>query len=291
MRAMSVIIIVLLIASIATGERIFFDNRDLTFQMRYIDDYGYFPEGDALDIRRSPDWHAGGGLPWSLLQDSPHAFITIASRSPSSSGDLIFDQFIASAASIATEGSPSPQGEERDYLVLLPAMISSGDLIGPDTHPFCAGVSERCGPSAGYGYSDGLLRYLGDEGILGFEIEIEGQTHYGYVWLKWPRGVGFRARTYIPIGWGWETAPETPVEVYTPTNACPCEMDGVGVRPTVTDLISFVELWLPQTGGPPTHGWGTGADVESDGVVNMLDLLSFLDCYLAFAPIGTPACQ
>ncbi len=61
-------------------------------------------------------------------------------------------------------------------------------------------------------------------------------------------------------------------------NPCPCELGGEPDEVDIQDLLIFLGPWLETSGQSVAPG--TGADFNGDGLVSILDLLEYLDCWL-----------
>ncbi len=266
------------ISQSASADRIFFDNRDLQYTMLpawfdYADSTQF--SGTGLDLTASPAEHVASTPP-----TNNQFFRHTICRTPFTSTEFLFDHFFGPAGTtiavqefFVSEGEQGLQGQ-------LPRIFLDGESVGPTALGTCFG-GDFCGPISGFGFQPGLRKYLGTQGVAGFRTTLDGQTHYAYIWM---RCIEFpdRPDAYVPIGWGYDDTPDAPVEIFIPNSSCQCEFDGVaGV--SVSDLLAFLVAWFADLNSAPVDGFGTGADIESDGVVDVLDLLKFLACYFPAA--------
>ncbi len=111
-----------------------------------------------------------------------------------------------------------------------------------DLYPICFGVCENGDP------------FLGEGGIVGIELLLDGKIHYGWVELDL---VGV---AYQPIAWGYETEPGVPIAV-----GCLGDVHADG-EVDLRDVNLVLENW--QRDVPAFKG----GDVNGDGFVDDLDL-------------------
>ncbi len=203
-----------------------------------------------------------------------------SSKSKYSSSDYSFSGFSSRVSRGPSETYPYPYTGTGDFTFAGLPQLSIGDVIGPDMD---------FGPPSGSNISyvakmlwldSDFFDYRSTE-FLGVRIEIEGNTHYGWIQLgevyqsqsPFPdlSGIPPITDTMHPLRWAYELQPDTPIEI-APT--CRPDLNGDGVV-DADDFFLFLQLFA---------AGDARADFNNDGVIDADDFFAFLNAFAAGCP-------
>ncbi len=149
----------------------------------------------------------------------------------------------------------------------VPEPFADGSSVGAandwtsTTHAF---VRDTSGPLGDYYPNDTVFT----AGIL---IEIDGQTHYGFVTLE--RTNGLLRPTWKPLRWGYETEANVPAVV---PSSCPADVAEPFGTLNIFDLQSYIGMYNAQD---------PSADLAAPfGVWNIFDVQAYINLYNAGCP-------
>jgi hypothetical protein len=109
---------------------------------------------------------------------------------------------------------------ELDLTIVRPLPKSRGDTVGPDDRWVSGDPRER--PPFGWagvqtvhlqddGWESGPTQIFFSSGLIGVKLDMDDGVHYGFVDLEWDPQDRFLAALHVPVRWGYQSAPDTPL--------------------------------------------------------------------------------
>lgn len=160
----------------------------------------------------------------------------------------------------------SPSGPE---LISPPKFFNAGELIGPGANwtPGTNNTSVWIFGNGGYVQTP-IVRGCKSWGV---RIRIAGQTHYGFVSVVGPSPLNSSVVPWVPVAWGYESEPNTPIAAYMPTCAL-ADLNNDG-SVNVEDLATFLGAFGSQTAS------SYRCDFDGSRNVDTGDLVTFLGAF------------
>ena len=202
-----------------------FDNQDGAFVWGYRCRYGGPYEGRYLDLIRAAGDQEEAPPGRSSIYFCRHPPVELSTR-----GGFWFNSFYdpdapGTGASFAV-GEPfviEGSVDDTDLLVTPPAVKEIGGVVGPDDEWLSGEEASEWvhqGPQEAH-FQDNAGDYGPDaiwfmSGIIGVRFNADDGVHYGFVELDWlpsPLPQAPWRAYYLPLRWGYHTAPDTPLVI------------------------------------------------------------------------------
>jgi hypothetical protein len=204
--------ILVLLSTTASAGLVQFDNAALAF--RWTTHVTGVSAGNYLDITLDSGQSGASTSRAVRLEE-----FSLQTSTSITSGDLIgnADASIAQSANwFHVQIGPNGQ----DYLAAK--AFAAGGVIGPgDDWQGYSSISAR-------GFSQRWY-FMGDAATLGVRLSLGGQTHFGFITIAKVPDTAGQNYEYQPIGWGYESAANTPVVVPSPGAACLLGLGGMAM--------------------------------------------------------------
>lgn len=204
---------------------IVFDNSDGTFVWTpfwvYADPCCYDSgEGAYLDLTLSAASQTGVGTPSAIrfYKEYPYPI--------SNWGTFVFQSWYdpdspAVGAMFAADEDLILEGD-LDLTIIRPLPKSPGDTVGPDDR-WVSG-DPRDPPPWGFGgvqtvhlQDDGIetgpTQIFFSSGLIGVKFDMDDGLHYGFVELDWDPQDRLLAALHVPVRWGYNPVPDTPLVI------------------------------------------------------------------------------
>ncbi|RMH27726.1 MAG: hypothetical protein D6693_04870 [Planctomycetota bacterium] len=170
-----------------------------------------------------------------------------------------------------------------NVVLRVPALVPPGAEVGPAFQftiqppqranlayesPFIEPALVAQGGFEAYVHAPDLLLFAGLRGAIGVVLDLADGPHFGWVEVEARFQPDGRFDRYVPVRWGFETAPGVPILV---PHVCPSDLNGDGNTDGAD--ISFVLNAFGATGA------GLPEDLNGDGAVNGGDLTVILNAF------------
>lgn len=258
------------LAATASAAPVVFENRDETYSLITINNQ---VQGPALDLTRDKHQPQFGPSANAIPGRSIAAISTPWTSTLDNRATYLVCPFVMQGQTPGPYVATTPTELHACYGAGSPCFtyspvaqpLAAGDTVGPalDLTPHVAYILAISGRDANMPPETFASPGEGQRVYVGLRLTLPDGLHYG--WMEFT-GPGF-ALTY----WGYESEPDTPIQIIAPNPPGPCVADLNGDHVTnATDLAILLGSW-GQSGGV--------ADIDGMAGVNARDLAILLGAW------------